>query len=422
MSEAAFAGAAPSLWRNRAFLRLWTAQIVSNAGSKVTGLALPLTAILLLRATPAQMALLAVAGQLPNFVFGLFAGVWVDRRRRRPVLVGADLGRAVLLATIPIAAVLGYLSFAQLWAVAFAAAGLGMLFQLASVAVLPTLVPRHHLVAANSRLAVSDAVLSVAGPGLAGGLIQLVGAPRAIVADALSYVLSALALVGIGGGERVMAGRALGRSMWIEIGDGVRALQQTPVLGALTTFLAVGMLGWAMQGAVALIFLVRILGFTPGVLGIIGACDGVAALLASLSAGQVTRRLGIGPTVILGSVLGTISDLFLPLAAFVPGSLTLPIIIAGKMLAGVGVVFTTVPAVSLRQAVTPPELLGRVTATRRFLIFACGLAGSALGGLLGTTIGVLPTLFAVVPFALASSLVVLCSAVRKVQGVPAGLM
>ena len=414
-APAASAQSLPPLWRNRAFLSLWIAQVVSRAGSNVTGLALPLTAVLVLGATPAQMALLAVAGQLPNFLFGLFAGVWVDRRRRRPLLVGADLGRALLLGSIPIAAGIDHLTFAQLWIVGFAAVSLGVVFQLATIAVLPALVPRERLVEANSTLSVSNAVLSVAGPGLAGALVQLVSAPAAILADAVSYLLSALSLNGIGTAERVSTRAEGRRGMWIEIGEGVRELQRTPILRALTTFLAVGAVGWAVQGAVVLLFLVRTLGFSPAVLGLIGACDGGAALVTSLGVGRLTGRIGIGPVVILRSFLGTVSDLFIPLAAFVPVPFPVIIVITAKMLAGVGVVGTTVPAVSLRQAVTPVELLGRVTAARRFLIFAVGLAGSALGGFLGNEIGLLPTLLVAVPFSLASSLVVLCSAVRTVH-------
>lgn len=186
--------ASPSLWRNAAFLRLWIAQVVSNAGAAITTVALPLTAVLVLGATPAQMGLLGLAGSLPNLVFGLAAGVWVDRARRQRMLVGADLGRALLFASIPVAAALGHLSFGQLWAVAFLAGTLAVFFQIAAVA-LPSLVAPAQLVEANSTLSVSDSVISIAGPGLAGGLVQLLGAPRAIVADAASYVLSALPLV-----------------------------------------------------------------------------------------------------------------------------------------------------------------------------------------------------------------------------------
>jgi hypothetical protein len=400
-------------------MRLWVAQIVSSAGSRVTGLALPLTAVLLLQATPAQMAVLGVAAQLPNFLFGLFAGVWVDRRRRRPVLVGSDLARALLLATIPAAALFGHISFVQLWLVAFAVAALSMTFQLASVAILPSLVPHDQLVEANSRLSTSDAVLSIAGPGLAGGLIQLTSAPKAILADAASYLLSALALFGIGSNERIAASATPRQTVWADIVEGVHALQQTPTLRALTVFLAVGMIGWAAQGAVSLIFLVRNLGFSPATLGLIGACDGVAALTASASIGRITHRIGIGQTVILGSALGIVTDLLLPLAAFVPGQVSLPVIIVAKMVAGVSVVCTTVPALSLRQAVTPPHLLARVTATRRFVIFAAALAGSAAGGYLGTVFGIVPVLFAALPFSLAATLTLVFSDVRHTRTIRA---
>jgi predicted MFS family arabinose efflux permease len=173
--------------------------------------------------------------------------------------------------------------------------------------------------------------------------------------------------------------------------------------------------GWRVQNTVLLLFLVHRLGFSPVTIGLVGVGDGVAALLASLGVGRVTGRLGIGRTVIFGSFLGTASALVIPLAALVPPALPLPVILAAQMLAAIGVIFTTVPAVSLRQAVTPPELLGRVTAARRFLIFGLGLFGSVIGGFLGSKVGLLPTLFAAVPFILASSLVVLFSAVRTVS-------
>src|SRR5918997_3745420 len=179
--------AAGSLWRNGSFVRLWFAQTVSNAGSQITYVALPLTAVLVLGATPAQMGLLGIASRAPNLLFDLFAGVWVDRTRRRPILVGADLGRALLIGTIPVAALLGYLTFAQLYIVAFAVGTLAGFFSLASISLLPSLVKGQQLVEANSKLAITDSVMTIAGPSLAGGLVQLIGAPRAIIVDAISY-------------------------------------------------------------------------------------------------------------------------------------------------------------------------------------------------------------------------------------------
>ena len=167
-----------SLWRNPSFVRLWFAQTVSNAGSQVTALALPLTAVLVLGATPVQMGFLGIAGRAPNLLFDLFAGVWVDRTRRRPILVGADLGRALLLGTILIAAAFGYLTFAQLYLVTFVVGTLTAFFSLASISILPSLVKREQLVDANSKLAITDSILTIAAPSAAGGLVQLLGAPR----------------------------------------------------------------------------------------------------------------------------------------------------------------------------------------------------------------------------------------------------
>ena len=186
-----------SLWKNRAFTRLWVAHVTSGAGTAITTVALPLTAVLVLGATPSEMGLLAAAGSLPNLLFGLFAGVWVDRVRRRPILVWADLGRALLLVTVPAAAWLGNLSFLQIWTVTFAAGTLTVFFQIAAISVLPALVEKSELVEANSRLSTSDAVVAIAGPAAAGGLVQLFSAPKAILVDAASYLFSALALSGV---------------------------------------------------------------------------------------------------------------------------------------------------------------------------------------------------------------------------------
>ena len=184
-------GATSSLWQSQAFVRLWLAQIISSAGSQFTILALPLTAVLVLGATPAQMGALGIAIYLPNLLIGLQVGVWVDRARHRPILVGADLGRAVLLGSIPIAALLGHLTFPQLVIVGFTAGILTIFFEVASTSILPTIVARAQLIEANSTLATSNAVLAIAGPNVAGGLIQLLGAAKAILIDAASYVGSA---------------------------------------------------------------------------------------------------------------------------------------------------------------------------------------------------------------------------------------
>ena len=182
------------LWRHPDFVKLWTGQTISLIGSQVTFLALPLTAVLVLNATPAQMGFLTAAGAIPSLLVGLFAGVWVDRHRRRPILIAADLGRAALLLLIPVAALLGVLRIEYLYIVAFLVGTLGLFFEVAHHSFLPSLVGREQLVEGNSKLEISDSVAEIVGPGLAGGLVQLVTAPIAIAVDAISFLISALFL------------------------------------------------------------------------------------------------------------------------------------------------------------------------------------------------------------------------------------
>ena len=378
-----------SLWHNGAFIRLWLAQVVSNAGSQVTTLALPLTAVLVLGATPAQMGALGVATSLPNLCFGLLAGVWVDRVRRRPLLVAADLGRALLLATIPAAALLHALSFAQLYLVAFAAATLGLVFTITSVAVLPAIVRQDQLVAANSQLTTTDALLAIVGPSTAGALIQVLSAPTVIVVDAVSYVLSALTLRGMGGTAEPPH-QAQRRNLGAEIGAGVRELVRTPLLRALTVAATVGMFGAAVQTTVLLLFFTRQLGLGPATIGLVAAAAGGGSLLGALLAGRVAHRVGIGPAVIVGQGLWALSALLLPLAGLVGPSLAL--VLAAQVAEGIGGALWGINQMSLRQYLTPVPLLGRVTAARRVLLFGAAPLGSMLGGVLGGAVGLRATL------------------------------
>jgi len=344
-----------SLWHNRSFLRLWLAQLISNAGTSITNVALPLTAVLVLGATPAQMGLLGIAGSLPNLLFGLVAGVWVDRTRRRPILVGADLGRAVLLGTIPLAAWLGTVTFLHLWVVAFLAGSLTVFFQIASIAVLPALVTKTQLVEANSKLSIGDSVISIAGPGVAGGLVQLLSAPKAIIVDAISYLLSALALGGIGATEaRPVRGPG---HIWGEIVEGVRELVGTPLLKVLTITSSIGMLAGAVQGTVEVLFLARELNLTPVMIGLVFACGGGGSLIGALCAGWASRRLQTGLSLILGKSLWIIGSLMLPLAGLIGQELAL--VAGGQVLIGLGSTIYFVNQLSLRQAITAQSLLGR---------------------------------------------------------------
>ena len=306
-----------NLWQNRAFTRLWVAHITSGAGTAITNVALPLAAVLVLGATPSEMGLLAAAGSLPNLLFGLIAGVWVDRVRRKPILVWADIGRALLLLSIPVAAFLGQLSFLHLWIVAFAVGTFTVFFQIGAISVLPALVEKRDLVEANSKLSTSDAVISIAGPAAAGGLVQLFSAPRAILIDAVSYLLSALALSGVAeeepqraaqpdsvGPEGPTSGfRLAAISFGREVGEGVYELLRTPLLRALTITSSLGMLAGSLAGAVQMLFLVDQLSFTPSVIGIVTACSGAGSLLGAMLAGRGARILQAGKTLVVGKLL-----------------------------------------------------------------------------------------------------------------------
>ncbi len=217
------------LWRHGNFRKLWAGQTVSAFGSAIGGLALPLTAVAVLDATPLQMGVLGALATAPVLLFGLAAGVWVDRVRRRPLLIAVELGRALLLASIPIAAALGVLRMEQLYVVSFLAGSLGLLFNLAYTTFLPSVVERAELVEGNSKLAISDSVASIAGPGLAGWLVQLITAPLAIAVDATTFGVSALCLGRVRVEERHTTRRKQA-SVWRDVREGLAAVFQQPLL------------------------------------------------------------------------------------------------------------------------------------------------------------------------------------------------
>lgn len=394
------------------------AHVSSGAGTAVTNVALPLTAVLVLGATPAQMGLLAAAGSLPNLLFGLIAGVWIDRVRRKPVLIWADIGRALLLVTIPAAAWLGQLSFLHIWIVTFAAGTLTVFFQIAAISVLPALVEKRQLVEANSKLSTSDAVIAIAGPAGAGGLIQLFSAPRVILIDAVSYLLSALALGGVAEKEPPAAAqpdrddapepvngiRAAAESIGREVGEGVFELLRTPLLKTLTITSSLGMLAGSIAAAVQMLFLVNQLDFTPSTIGIVAACSGIGSLLGAMLAGRAARVLKAGNTLILGKLLWIAGTLLLATADLSGREIAAAGV--AQALVGLGSTLYFVNQLSLRQAITSVRLLGRVTAARRFVLFGVATVGAFIGGALGESIGLRATLL-VGSAALAMELVLL---------------
>jgi hypothetical protein len=223
------------LWRNSDFVKLWLGQTVSNFGSGITGIALPLTAVLVLAATPAQMGILGAVDGVSVLLIGLLAGVWVDRVRRRPLMIATDLGRAFVLSTIPLAALLGVLGLGQLYIVAALAGMLTVIFNVASPAFLPSLIAQESLIEGNSKLGMSDSLAEIGGPAVAGPLVQLISAPFAILFDALSFLFSACCLGLIHTREPPPPAQEQHKSLWDDLLEGLHLVLKNPLLRALAT-------------------------------------------------------------------------------------------------------------------------------------------------------------------------------------------
>jgi MFS family permease len=380
-----------SLWRNRNFLKLWTAQTISQFGTQVTLLALPLAAVLVLDATPFQVGLLTTLEYLPFLLVGLPAGVWVDRLPRRPILIAGDVLRALTLGSVPIAYQLDALSVTQLYVVAFLT-GIGtVFFDIADQAFLPSLVGRDRLVQANGRLEMTRSGAQLAGPGIAGFLIEWVRAPMAIALDAMSYVLSSFFLAAIPRTKRPTPTAGAGRrSMRADIGEGLRYVFRHPLLLPIAGCTATSNLFSSMLLAVLILFAVRELGLSPGEIGIIFAIGNVGFLVGAVAAARVAKVLRLGRAIVVCAMVSGASNLLIPLAS---PSTAAPLLVGAMFLMGLGGTVYNVNQVSLRQAITPEKILGRMNATMRFLVWGTMPIGAFVGGILGNTIGLRPTVW-----------------------------
>jgi len=376
------------LWRHRDFLSLWGAETISQFGSQVSFLALPLVAILVLDVSAFKVAALTSVEFLPFLLFTLPAGVWVDRLRRRPILVLGNVGRAVALLSVPIAYWVGGLTIWQLYVVGFATGVCTVFFDVAYQSYIPALVGRDDVVEANSKLEISRAAANIGGPGMAGGLVALLTAPVAVLVDAVSYALSALLLVRIRKQEEAPS-RAERRSLRAELGEGLSYVFRHPYQRTMVTMTALSNFFGQVVFSILLVYAVRELGLSAATIGIALAIGNLGTLASALTAKRIGDRLGVGRTILLASCLfgpGTL------LIAFAPQEYALPLIVLSMMVIGFGGILYNVTAISLIQAITPDRILGRANASRRFVVWGVVPLGGFTGGALASVIGLRETM------------------------------
>jgi MFS family permease len=405
------------LWRHANFMKLWIGQTVSEFGDQVTALALPLVAILTLHATAVQMGILVAVERAPFLALSLFAGVWIDRYSPRPTLILADFGRALFLGSVPFAAWLGLLRIEYLYAVALLVGTLTVFFDIAYYSFLPAIVEREQLVEGNARLSVTDSIASVAGPGVAGFLVQLLSATTAVLVDAVSFLVSVTSLLLIRVPRVAVKEERERQGMWREIADGLNVVLQSPLLRPLTACGATHNFTANMLYALFVLYLSRQLHLSPATIGLVFAAGSVGSLLGSLIGGRVGAWLGVGPTIGGMQLMTALGGVFFPLAGG-PTWLAVALVITGQTLWGAARPIYNITQVSLRQAITPDHLLGRMTASMRFITWGVTPIGALAGGLLGASIGIRPTLVIVVAGETLAGLWVVFSPLWRVKVVP----
>ena len=419
MAAASASTPGPRLLRHPDFLKLWTAETVSVFGTQVTLLALPLVAATILKVTPFEFGLLATIEFLPFILLSLPAGVWVDRLRRRPILIVGDLGRAIALSTIPIAFYFDVLTLLQLYVVGFVTGCLTVFFDVAYQSYLPSLVDRDQLVEGNSKLEITRSASQIAGPGLAGVLIGLVKAPFAILVDALSFVFSAIFIFWIRKAEPpvVIHTEETGPrpSMRDEIAGGLRYVTGHRWLRSIAATTGVSNLFSNVGFSILLLWLVRDHGFSPEQLGFAFSLGSIGVLGAALTAGRVSKALGLGRTLFIATLGFSVAGLLVVIS---PPSLLFYAVALSILVAGYFSVTWNINQISLRQAITPLRMQGKMNATMRFIVWGTIPVGNVVGGYLGGVIGLYPTIVVGALGSLLAILPVALSEVRKLKTMP----
>jgi MFS family permease len=406
------------LWRNTRFVHLWGAATVSTFGSLVTRTALPFTAILLLDASPSAISVLRIAELLPGFLFGLIAGAWVDRLYRKQIMIATDLGRALLILTIPLAAFLGWLGLGQLYIIAALVSVLSVFFDVAYQSFLPSLVKKDELVEANSKLSAAMSVAEASAFSSAGWLIQLLTAPVAMLVDALTFIASAGLVARIREPElKIEPSPAEARpSIASEVVEGLRTVWRQPILRGMVVSGLAQNLASGLIGTVFLLYVNQEVGFNPGILGMIFAVGGVSSFIGAMIAGRLPR-FGIGAVMVASLLLAALGDAFVPLAT-AANAVGVLLLVGQQIVGDSALTVYDINQVSLRQASAPAHVLGRVNASVRVTEFGAVLLGTVIAGYLGETVGLRETLWLGVALSLLGAVILALSPVREVRRIP----
>ena len=411
------------LWRNVDFRRLWAGQAVSQLGTQVTLVAIPLIAIGTLHANTGQVGVLSALSRLP-FLLYLVAGVWVDRTRRRPVLIGTDLARGVLVLLVPLAAVTGLLSYWLLCAVVVVSTALSVWFDIGYMSYLPSLVGRDGLLAANTRLETTRATTQVVGPSVGGVLVQVLTGPVAMIVDGLSYFVAAVFAVRIRAPEPAPSRRSGGPAgprgpgtLRAELAEGFGFVFRHPMLASLALAIGVSNFAWAAELAQYLIFLVHGVGLPAALVGVTLAGQGPGTLVGSALAGRIQKWFGLAGAICGGLLLFAAAALLIPLAPGTP-ALAVPVLVGSGFLMALGGQVCAVNVLTSRQRVTPDRLQGRVNATFRFLALGVSPVGSLAGGYAGQALGLRTGLYLAIALMFLAPAIVLLSPVRRIRAVP----
>jgi MFS family permease len=399
---------------NKNFYLLWYGQTVSLFGSQISVIAVPLTAVTLLNATSWQMGVLQALGSLPFFLFSLFVGVWIDRAKRKPFLLYANIISALLLLTIPLLYFLGILHMHHLYIIIFLTATASMIFELAYLSYMPSIVATKHIAKANSKLEASRSISSIAGPSLAGWLISILTAPFAIIIDVLSFLISSILISFIKSNEQVQPTKS--QNLFQSIKEGLVIILKEPIFKSITFSTAILNFCGSAFGAVYILYLVKSLEISSFYLGLVLGAGSAGALLGSFVTNPLIVRLGIGKSLIVSCLMIVFGSIIVPpIPIHVNLYVKFLLLCLGQLFSTIGSTVYFITQVSLRQTITPNHLLGRVNASNRFISRGFMPIGAFAGGILGSWISIKLTLLIFGFGFVLSAIILLLSPVAKLK-------